>query len=287
MGRARLIEASFEGPLSQRLEGERSPNIVLHWLGQAGFVITTPGHRLVIDPYLSDSLAIKYRATATPHDRMMAPPVTPAELGAIDLLLCTHHHTDHMDGDTLHLLVRLNPDLRIVIPRAALSLAKQRIGVGDDRLVGVDAGEAVEALPNVLITALRAAHETLETDNRGHHRFLGYCIETSSTRLFHSGDTVPFAGQVEEVSAFAPDCALLPVNGRSERLRAMGIAGNLTIAEAIDLCRACGIPAMIAHHYGMFAFNTADPEEIDKIAATAPVRMLRATPQMEYVLQPG
>jgi len=260
-------------------------HIVLHWLGQAGFVVTTASHRLVIDPYLSDSLAIKYRSTATPHDRMMAAPVTPAELGAVDLVLCTHHHTDHMDGETLRALATLNPSLQFVIPRPALSLASERIGVGDDRLVCLDAGETAEVLPDVSITGLRAAHETLETDDQGHHRFLGYCIKTEGDRIFHSGDTIPFAGQVEEVSALAPDCALLPVNGRSERLRAAGIAGNLTIDEAVNLCRSCGIPAMIAHHYGMFAFNTADPAEIDKVVAAA-AQILRAKPQMEYILQP-
>ncbi len=45
-------------------------------------------------------LALKYRGTATPHERMMPAPITPDELGPIDLVRCTHHHTDHLDAAT-------------------------------------------------------------------------------------------------------------------------------------------------------------------------------------------
>jgi L-ascorbate metabolism protein UlaG (beta-lactamase superfamily) len=280
-----LSATPFQGPLERRLAAPRSSQTVLHWLGQAGFVMTTIHHRIVIDAYLSDSLARKYRRTATPHDRMMQAPLLARELGVVDLALCTHHHTDHMDAETLTPLAEANPRLRFVIPKSASAVARERIGVGDDRLIALDAGDTIEALPGVVVHALRAAHETLERDDEGHHRFLGYSIETNGQRVFHSGDTIPFPGQIEDVSAIAPDLALLPVNGRP---RVTGIAGNLTIAEAISLCEACAIPAMIAHHYGMFAFNTADSGEMDRAAnVSAPLRMLRAQLQMEYVLQRG
>ena len=45
----------------QLLAGETTS---LYWLGQAGFVLDIGAHRLLIDPYLSDSLAAKYAGTA-------------------------------------------------------------------------------------------------------------------------------------------------------------------------------------------------------------------------------
>jgi len=56
------------------------------WLGQAGFLIAQGGLRIVIDAYLSDSLAEKYRGKAFPHNRMMPPPVAPDALTGIDWL---------------------------------------------------------------------------------------------------------------------------------------------------------------------------------------------------------
>ena len=198
-------------------------------------------------------------------------------------MLCTHQHTDHLDGATLALLAARLPALRFVVPTAARALAMERIGVEETRLVTVDAGDRL-AIAGLALHVLRAAHETLERDEAGHHRFLGYGLDLGAARMLHSGDTIPFEGQEAEVSAFAPDLALLPVNGRSDALRSAGFAGNFTIDEAVAVCRSCAIPAMIAHHYGMFAFNTVAPEEIDRAATDAPLTMLRAIEGAEFRL---
>ena len=83
------------------------------------------------------------------------------------------------------------------------------------------------------------------------------------------------------------DLALLPVNGRSEHLSQRGIAGNMTFSEALDLCRVANIGNMIPHHFGMFAFNTADPTElrrqIECLDAASP-RCLLPNVQCYYVL---
>lgn len=237
------------------------------WLGQAGFWIETGRHGILIDPYLSDSLARKYVGRANDHRRMMPVPVEPAALPRPDLVLITHAHTDHMDPDTLAPLARRFPDVQFVVPRSKMSAAAERIG-GDARLVGLDAGETLRPLRDLTITAFPAAHETLEKDDAGRHVFLGYGIAAPRFRLYHSGDTIPFDGLVETVSGFRPDIALLPVNGRDAQRLAAGIPGNLTLAEAIALCREAGIPYLIPHHFGMFAFNTISPAEIDRVAET-------------------
>jgi L-ascorbate metabolism protein UlaG (beta-lactamase superfamily) len=267
-----MDELAFTESLAEKLQAPRREGITLYWLGQAGFIIDLPQQRIVIDPYLSNSLAIKYRDTAYSHERMMAPPVTVDELGPVDLVLCTHHHTDHMDGETLSGLVKRLPKLRFVV---------QRIGVADERLILLDAGEVVSPLPDVHLRAFRAAHEALERDEQGKHRFLGYGLDYRGTRIFHSGDCIPFDGQIEEVSRFAPHLALLPGNGRKPELKAAGFAGNFSVAEAKALVEQCAIPSLIAHHYGMFAFNTVSPDEIDAAALT------RAQAQVAYHLAPG
>ena len=40
------------------------------WLGQSGFLLQWKGKRILIDPYLSDSLTKKYLLTDKPHTRM-------------------------------------------------------------------------------------------------------------------------------------------------------------------------------------------------------------------------
>ena len=281
------LSASLEERLAREPLAEPGA-VALFWLGQAGFALEAAGQRLLIDPYLSDSLAAKYAGSATPHERMMPAPVAPETIGRVDAVLLTHRHTDHMDPETLRPLARRFDHLRFVAPAAERGEALRRAGIEADRLLAVDAGERHDVLPGVTIGVARAAHETLERDIEGRHRFLGYAIEAQGITVFHSGDTVPFPGQAEEVAALRPDLALLPVNGRSAALAADGIAGNLTAQEAVALCRATGIPTMLAHHYGLFAFNTAEPDAIDAVAATAfPLRMQRARTGFEYCLRPA
>ncbi|CAN7366858.1 MBL fold metallo-hydrolase [Rhizobium sp. LjRoot30] len=264
-----LIETPFEGSLARRLQAGIAERPTLYWLGQAGFVLDIAGRRLVIDPYLSDSLAEKYKGTARPHVRMMPPPVTVAELGPIDRVLCTHAHTDHMDPGTLKPLLAANPQARLVAPRAMRTQALERSGVAEDRLDLLGAGETLDVSADLKVTATRAAHETLETDDQGDNRFLGYVIASGDCRIWHSGDCIPFDGLEQEVAALKSAIALLPVNGRRPELSQNGVPGNFDLGEAIALAGAIGASAMIAHHYGLFDFNTAAPEEIDAAARSS------------------
>ena len=232
---------------------------VIAWLGQAGFIVRAGCSRILIDPYLSDSLEEKYRGTDKPHPRMMPPPITIPELLGADLVLCTHRHTDHMDKQTLSRIADLNPACRFVVPRAEMAHALS-LGLPPDQLVTIDAGEELE-LGNML-KAIPSAHESLETNERGEHRYLGYILRLPQVTIYHSGDTLLYEGLAESMANEGIDIALLPVNGRGK-----GVAGNLTFGEAVELCREARIPEMIPHHFGMFAFNTINPGAIAAEAA--------------------
>lgn len=277
----------FAEPLARRLATPPGSAVTLYWLGQAGFVIDGAGRRLVIDPYLSDSLAEKYRGRPFDHRRMMPAPVSPSGLGPVDLVMCTHQHTDHMDPPTLQAIAMANPKVRFIVPEASLEEAASRAGVPTTRLIPMDAGRTALPWPELRITATRAAHETLERDRQGRYRYLGYAIRIGDLTLYHSGDCVPFDGLISEVTAMAPSLALLPVNGRDALRRSRGVPGNFTVEEALELAVRCRIPSTIAHHFGMFDFNTVAPDAIAAAAAKVPAtRLLCARTQTVYNMTP-
>jgi L-ascorbate metabolism protein UlaG (beta-lactamase superfamily) len=243
--------------------------IALAWLGQAGFALRTADALLLVDPYLSDSLAVKYRGREFPHLRMMPPPVAPDALTAVDWVLCTHGHSDHMDPGTLPAIAVSSPACRFLVPRAEIARAEQ-LGLPKARTFGIDAGEQRPLARRIEALAVAAAHETIETDDRGQCRYLGFVLRAGPLAIYHSGDTVAYDGLAEHLGAAGVDLALLPVNGRDEFRRSRGVLGNMTFDEGAGLCRAAGIPWMLAHHFGMFDFNTVAPDELHRKAAALP-----------------
>lgn len=232
----------------------------LWWLGQSGFLLQWRGRHLLFDPYLSDSLTMKYATTDKPHVRMTARAVDPVALDFIDVVTSSHNHTDHLDADTLGPLLRLNPAITLVVPEVNRSFVTERLGIATSRPIGLGIGQAAEVGP-FRIEAVPAAHEALDP------QFVGYVVRCGGWTIYHSGDTVLYDGMVDRLRPFGIDIALLPINGRAPERR---VAGNLNPREAASLARDIGARTVIPCHYEMFAFNTADPA--DFVAACADVR---------------
>jgi len=229
----------------------------LFWLGQAGFMVRAAGRTLLIDPYLSDSLAKKYAGKIYPHIRAMPAPLSPAQARGIDAVLCTHRHSDHMDPGTLPEVAAQNPPCIFVVPKAARWRALE-IGLAAERIAAMADGDRLLPFEGISIEALPSAHEERKRNERGEDEFLGYILRAGGVALYHSGDCVPYPGLRERLAGLDIDAALLPINGRDERRRSNGIPGNFTFREAVELSGGAGIPSLICHHFGMFDFNTAD-----------------------------
>lgn len=246
-------------------------NASLFWFGQAGFAICSGGPDktvILIDPYLSDALAEKYHGKLFAHTRLMQVPVQPTGLPRVDLVLCSHRHGDHMDIGTLPALARQHSTAQFICPRAH----RARImycGVPPERLQTMT-GDPVESpleIAGVRVTALPSAHETLQYDADGNSLFLGFVVEMAGVRIYHSGDCAPYIGRADRLRGLSIDMALLPVNGRDAYRFANGVPGNFSLDEAVQLCLDARIPTLLAHHIGMFQFNTVPFGDVRSIAA--------------------
>jgi L-ascorbate metabolism protein UlaG (beta-lactamase superfamily) len=235
----------------------------LWWLGQSGFLIQWRGRHLLIDPYLSDSLTRKYANTDKPHVRMTERVIAPERLDFIDVVTTSHNHTDHLDGETLIPLLNANPNLTVIVPRANVNFAAERLQVSRERLTPIRAdGESIRA-GEFTFHAIPSAHETLEQDENSDHRFIGLIIEVGKWTIYHSGDCIPYHGLAERLETRKIDLALLPINGRDPQ---RGVPGNFSAEEAVRLAKEIQARIVIPCHYEMFAFNTVASAEFVELA---------------------
>jgi L-ascorbate metabolism protein UlaG (beta-lactamase superfamily) len=229
----------------------------LWWLGQSGFLLQWQGIHVLLDPYLSDSLTKKYRQTDKPHVRMTELVIDPARLSFTDIATSTHNHTDHLDAETLCPILGRNPSLKLVIPEANRAFVAERLNIDPAIPIGVDDGASIE-LSGIRFSGIASAHETVDRDERGRAKYLGYVLEFGGWTIYHSGDTVRYEGMAEKLRPFRIDVALLPINGRASERR---IPGNLFGGEAAQLAKDIGARQVIPCHFEMFEFNTASPDE--------------------------
>jgi L-ascorbate metabolism protein UlaG (beta-lactamase superfamily) len=276
----------FDGSLAAALQSP-AKELELYWLGQSGFLFRTPDLAWVFDPYLTNSLAAKYRDHVFSHERMEAPPIAPHELPQLNYVFCTHVHGDHLDVSTLESIAKNQPETRFILP-AGIEEDVAHLRLDRAHFIWAEAGESILLKDEMEVVPVAAAHEAFEYDQRGRHRFLGYVLRCGTTTVYHSGDCVPYDRLVERLQELRPDVAMLPVNGRRKELTEKNIVGNFTLAEAINLCLQARVPAMIAQHFGLFAFNTIKPELIDQAAIEVPpeLQLLKAEAGSRYTFNP-
>jgi len=231
--------------------------LCLWWVGQSGFLLAWNGHYLLFDPYLSDSLTSKYDDSDKRHVRMTELVVAPEKLDFLDVVTSSHNHTDHLDAATLAPLFAANPNLQMVIPEANRAFVSERLTRDQSTFIGLNDGETVE-VASFKFTGIAAAHEELETDELGHHKYLGYIVQCGPFTIYHSGDCVPYDGLEERLQRFDIDVALLPINGRVPERR---VVGNFNGREAAQLAKAINARIAIPCHYELFFFNTEPPDE--------------------------
>lgn len=227
-------------------------SLLVWWLGQSGFLVKGKSGRVLVDPYLSDSLTKKYANTDKPHIRMTRLAIAPGELRDVTLVTSSHNHTDHLDKETLSAIIKSNPSVRFLVPEANRAFVADRIGCHFNWPTGMIDGESV-SVGKIVVHAVPAAHNKIDRDEQGRCLYLGYVLQMDGFSIYHSGDTLLYPGMAELLKPFAVDLALLPINGDRPERR---VSGNLFGDEAAQLAHDIGARLVVPCHYDMFEFNT-------------------------------
>lgn len=275
-----LKDEALVAAMDRQLPDETQAHV--WWLGQSGFLLQWKGKRVLLDPYLSDSLTKKYEHTDKPHTRISERVISPELLKQINVVSSSHNHTDHLDAETLKPILANNPGIQFVIPEANRAFVTERVNCALDFPIGLNDGMAVQ-LDEFSFHGIPAKHNEIDRDEQGHCRYMGYVIRFGNCSIYHSGDTLWFDELPELLRPFSIDLALLPINGNKPERK---VAGNLDHIEAVKLAKILGVKTVIPCHYDMFSFNTANVQDFVEEAEKAGqgYRVLRGGERFSFTL---
>ena len=181
------------------------------------------------------------------------------DLPAVDLVLVTHAHMDHLNRPTLRRVAgRARRDGKapvIVVPAGVEDLVA---GLGFSEVRTLRWWEDT-AFKGLRVTLTPAKHWGARMFRDTHRMFGGYVLAAEGQRLYHSGDTAYFDGFKEVGARLGPlNVALLPIGAYfPDSYRAVHTNPEEALRAFID----CGAETMVPMHFGTFRLGREPMEE--------------------------
>ena len=211
--------------------------ICITWIGHASFLIQTPEHSVLIDPNWAKWLKV--------IKRIKHPGIELRDLPAIDLVLVTHAHFDHLDRRTLRAIASDQP---IAVPEHVGNLVHD---LGFNRIHELRHWQSFEH-GTLKVTLTPARHWGARILHDSHRGFGGFLLEYAGRTIFHCGDTAYFDG-FREIGARANiEIALLPI-GAYEAPTKRDV--HMNPEEALQAFRELRAKTMIPMHFGTFRLS--------------------------------
>ena len=213
--------------------------VTFKYLGHATFLFTTPaGKKLIIDPWVQKNPAC---------------PAAEKNITALDTMLITHGHFDHIQ-DAVELGKRLKPKVGCIFET---SLWLQKKGV--ENLCFMNKGGS-QKINDLKVTMVDARHSCGIMDDDGSVIYggeaAGYVVEfENGFRIYHAGDTAVFGDMKILAELYKPDLLFLPI----------GDLFTMDPKEAAYACRLMQAKKVVPMHYATFPPLIGTPEQLREL----------------------
>ena len=203
------------------------------WIGQAGFLIESDGNKILIDPYLSNSIE-----AVNPDFKRLIPIKEEYLEIEPDVLICTHDHLDHTDPETLKHILKTEKPIDILASGLAWKHIRTLNFTQHNNLL-FDVGTEITS-HGILFKAVKAVHSD--------ENAIGVIMECEGKKIYITGDTL----YNEEIFKSLGEIDLLFVCMN-------GFGNNMNIEDATRFAKKVYAKETIPMHWGMFEKATADP----------------------------
>jgi L-ascorbate metabolism protein UlaG (beta-lactamase superfamily) len=180
--------------------------IAVSWFGHSTALLEIDGYRVLTDPVWSDR--------CSPSDvigpgRMHPPPVPLDALPALDAIVVSHDHYDHLDIDTIIALARTQR-APFVVP-LGVGAHLREWGIPDERIIELDWNESAQ-IDELTLICTPARHFSGRFLNRNATLWASWAIIGPAHRAYFGGDTGYTKSFAEIGAEHGPfDVTLMPV----------------------------------------------------------------------------
>ena len=196
------------------------------WLGQAGLLFENEKVKIMIDPYLSDSVK-----RVNPKNFRRQPICDSLFDIKPDIMIFTHNHLDHYDPETVGRFINENSSVTVFSPESVFPTVR-KLGENNNFVLFNEGTSWTEK--GIRLTAVRAEHSDPTP--------IGVIIDDGDRKYYVTGDTL----YNEKIFADIPDdiyALFLPING---------VGNNMNIIDAVRFAERINPQIAIPIHFGMF-----------------------------------
>jgi L-ascorbate metabolism protein UlaG (beta-lactamase superfamily) len=244
----RLVRHSAVTPLCGETHVPRlasNGELGVTFIGHSSFFLQMGGKSVMIDPNFARWLFVL--------KRLRRPGVRIADLPAIDLVLVSHAHFDHLHRPSLRAIVQNNLRTRglapaIIIPTHVSDLVSD---LGFSEIIELDWWKASRH-HNLQVTHVPSRHWGARILKDSHRGYGGFVLKAGKHSVYHAGDTAYFPGFREIGRRLSPDVALLPI-GAYNPSQYRNVHANP--ADAMQAFRDLKSRWMVPMHYGTFRLS--------------------------------
>ena len=230
------------------------------FIGHSSFFLQIGGRNILVDPNFARWIFVL--------KRLRRPGLKLRELPAIDAVLVSHAHFDHLHRPSLRAiawLTRRKTGKRpaIIVPRHVRDLVSD---LGYGRVVELDWWQSFQ-LGKVEVTHVPSRHWGARIVRDTHRGFGGYVLRSGEHSIYHAGDTAYFDGFREIGERLKPEVALLPIGAyHPDSFRKVHTSPEDAIQAFLDLDARWMVPM----HYGTFRLSYEPVDEpVERLKADA------------------
>ncbi|WP_275554973.1 MBL fold metallo-hydrolase [Mixta sp. Marseille-Q2659] len=245
--------------LKADLSGEQD---AVWWLGHAAIMLRLEGRYGLIDPVLSDRASpLRFLGPK----RKTPAPLAIRDLPALDWVLISHNHYDHLDRSTIKAILRRFPEVQFIVP---LGLEPWFRRMGARQVIQLDWWQQTQR-HGVTFHAVPARHWSMRTlHDRNRSLWCGWTVTTATLNFWFSGDSGYSENLLDIARRLGPfNLAALPVGAYAPEWFMSG--QHMNPQQSVSLHQAIGAPVTIPIHWGVFELADESLDEPPQALAQA------------------